>query len=122
MASKIGLFTGESMDGGFQILSRKECGNRGVFGPEKELLVATLDRAALDYYSVREDVRDAASEWLFSHSDENDLFSFSWVCDHLDLDVESVRTRVKQLNFPVSVSQTHRWLRRKVQSDFSKAA
>jgi hypothetical protein len=110
------------MEGGFQLFSRKEFGNRGVFGPEKELLVATLDRAALDYYSVRDEVRDAASEWLFGPSDENELFSFSWVCENLGLDIDSVRCRVKQLNFPVSVSQTHRWLRRKVQSEFSKAA
>jgi hypothetical protein len=84
--------------------------------PERELLIATLDRAVLDYYGTNRDVREEAEIWLFGDSDPSEAFSFSWVCDHLGLEPGGLQRRIGRLSIPRNVSQAHRWLRSKVQS------
>lgn len=69
-----------------------------VLQPEKRLLWAMLKRWLLDYTGICRRVaaaenpieaRFSAVEWCWS--DEDGPFSFLWVCDVLELDVEWVR-------------------------------
>lgn len=99
-----------------QAIATKETARTKPQGAEYELLVATLDRAVLDFYSSRDDLRADADEWMFLESDPDEAFSFEWVCDHLGLNPRRLRDRIKELNFPKRVAQTNRWLRKKVQS------
>lgn len=100
----------------YDILSTKEFRNPKPLVPERELLIATLDRAVLDYYSNNQELKDLAAEWLFDDTESSHIFSFNWICDHLGIEPWSVRRRIRHLNIPVQVSQAHRWLRSKVQS------
>jgi hypothetical protein len=96
--------------------SQKEFSTGKATHAEHELLVAILDRAVLDYYSKRDLLRLPAEEWLFTTAEVQSMFSFDWICEHLDLDPEAVRKRVAELELSSSFAQSHRWLRRKVQS------
>ena len=69
--------------------------HRRITTPERNLLVALLHRALLDYFGSRRSDKDDARDWLFEESDERDAFSFSWVCSHLDLDRKEILTRIK---------------------------
>ena len=64
--------------------------------PERNLLVALLHRALLDYFGSRRIDKDDARVWLFEESDEREAFSFSWVCAQLDLDRQEILTRIKR--------------------------
>ena len=85
-------------------------------GAEKELLIATLDRAVLDYHSSRKELRSDAEEWLYEGAEGAKAFSFEWVCENLGLNRNAVLKRIEELQFSKSVSQRHRWLRKKIQS------
>lgn len=100
----------------YDIVSTKEFLSSRPLLPERELLVATLDRAVLDYYGSNEEIREEAGEWLFGQLEATQIFSFNWICEHLGLEAKEVRSQIQQLTFPKSVSQAHRWLRNKVQS------
>lgn len=67
--------------------------------PERNLLVAVLERALLDY--VGNDVRESetAAEWLFEEGDNPSYeeFTFSWICQELDLDYRKIAARIKRL-------------------------
>lgn len=67
--------------------------------PERNLLVAMLHRALLDYFGSRQLDREDAEEWLFEESDERDAFSFEWVCAQLDLNPNDVLTRINKTKF-----------------------
>ena len=56
-----------------------------TFVPEKNLLIAILHRAILDYIGNQPLQASEAEEWLFSEAPENCQFSFHWVCLHLGL-------------------------------------
>ena len=66
-----------------------------VSTPERELLVAVLQRAILDYVGSGEVLSCEAGDWLFDDEDHN--FSFAWVCGHLGLEPAAVRSNVKRL-------------------------
>lgn len=103
----------------YDLVSTKEFRNNRPLVPERELLVATLDRAVLDYYGTNGEISTEAYDWIFSDEEpaqENEVFSFRWICDHLGVEPGEVRQRINNLSFPKSVSQAHRWLRSKVQS------
>lgn len=87
--------------------------------PERELLIAVLDRAVLDYCGREGELHERAREWIFGPQDEDNLFSFSSICHYLSIDISALRARIKTLSIPKGVSQAHRWLRKKVQSDKS---
>jgi len=84
--------------------------------PERELLIATLERAVLDYYGSDPLLRLEAEDWLFGDADSLEPFSFDWTCDHLRLNPFALRERIKHLHIPNDVAQAHRWIRTKVQS------
>ena len=90
---------------------------RGVtLKPEKELLLAVIDRAVLDYYGHSPTLQEEAQDWLFSDSDSAYEFSFTWICDYLQLDAFCVRQRITRLPLADSSAQSHRWLRIKALS------
>jgi hypothetical protein len=100
----------------YELVSNKEFHSAKPLIPERELLVATLDRAVLDYYGSNQEISEEAADWLFENTESERVFSFNWVCEHLGIEAEEVRNRVGRLTFPKNVSQAHRWLRSKVQS------
>lgn len=69
--------------------------------PERRLLLAILERAILDY--VGNDVREVeeAEEWLFGDpsgmSCSRTQFSFTWVCEQLDLDSRSIAEKIRAM-------------------------
>lgn len=67
--------------------------------PERMLLLAILERAILDF--VGNDVKEAecASEWLLSNEDfdNNEPFTFAWVCRELDLSPKMVSDTIKAM-------------------------
>ena len=66
--------------------------------PERRLLLAILERAILDF--VGNDLREVqgAAEWIFADdSDENDEFTFSWLCTELDLDQSQIAEYIRAM-------------------------
>jgi hypothetical protein len=76
--------------------------------PERNLLVAMIQRAIFDYMGNREFDRDSAAEWLFDDTENSDLFSFQWVCSQLDLEPQAITSRVKQMT-PRESMHCQRW-------------
>ena len=105
------------MRGWSEITSCSETPRSNGISPERELLIAVLDRAVLDYCGREGELHERAKEWIFGPQDEDNLFSFSSICHYLSIDINALRARIKTLNIPKGVSQAHRWLRRKVQSE-----
>jgi hypothetical protein len=63
--------------------------------PEHKLLMAILERAALDYAgtaSVMPHVRRSAEQFFRSQCEEP--WSFHWICQHLPCDADSYRERI----------------------------
>jgi hypothetical protein len=87
--------------------------------PERELLIAILDRAVLDFCGREGELHERARDWLFGETDPENLFSFEAICEHLGINTSALRKRVLEINIPKHVSQAHRWLRSKVQSENS---
>lgn len=67
--------------------------------PERNLLMAVLERAILDL--VGNDPREAeqANDWLFGDLDNPtyDEFSFPWVCQELDLDHRNIAALIRAM-------------------------
>lgn len=67
--------------------------------PERRLLLAILERAILDY--VGNDSREVleSGDWLFGEtpSAASAAFSFPWVCEQLDLDPQTISTRIHKM-------------------------
>jgi hypothetical protein len=106
----------------FDICNTKEFSYSKPVTPEIELLVATLDRAVLDYYGTNTNVGREAAEWIFSDELSDDaLFSFCGICDYLAIEPGKVRQCINNLDFPSNISQSHRWLRSKVQSKAARS-
>ena len=101
-------------------LTIKEFSKQNMFLPEQELLIAILDRAVLDYCAREGDLHIKAKTWLFEEGSLDDVFSFNSVCEHLNLNPEAIREKIKFLEIPKNVSQSHRWLRKKIQSSTKK--
>lgn len=60
--------------------------------PEIKLLIAILVHAIHDAYGksfCEKDARDAANRWF--NSDENNPFSFAWICEHLNINMNTIR-------------------------------
>lgn len=72
--------------------------------PERNLLMAVLERAILDFVGNDQKEIDDAEEWFFDGLeggtyDSNSLneFSFPWLCQQLDLDPVYVAETVKNM-------------------------
>lgn len=67
--------------------------------PERNLLMAILERAMLDYVGNDEKEAQAAKDWIFGDLEESrpTEFSFPWVCGQLDLDTLKIAQRIKRM-------------------------
>lgn len=65
--------------------------------PERRLLLAILERAILDYVGNEPKEIEEAERWLFSEIEEGNSsqFSFSWVCEQLDLDTFKIANKIR---------------------------
>lgn len=70
--------------------------------PERRLLLGLLERAILDFVGNDQLEIDEAASWIFANDDsaENsddfaDCFSFTWVCEQLDLDSADIREKIR---------------------------
>jgi hypothetical protein len=86
--------------------------------PERELLLAVLDRCVLDYHGTNLKLKAAANEWLFEEEpqDVRREFSFPWICEFLGLEKSRLRDCIRALDLSGKAPQGHRWLRKKVKS------
>ena len=82
--------------------------NRKLQTPERNLLVAMIQRAIFDYMGNREFDRESAAEWLFEDSGGSEVFSFDWVCAQLDLEPEVITSKVKGMT-PREGLHCQRW-------------
>jgi len=66
--------------------------------PERNLLMAVLERAIRDYVGNCRVESEAAREWLFDLSGTSqDVFSFPWVCHQLDLQPVKVLSKIVKM-------------------------
>ena len=67
--------------------------------PERRLILAILERAILDYVGNDEREAEDALAWIFDElpGDGRLEFSFSWICDELDLDRERIRGKIRSM-------------------------
>ena len=62
--------------------------------PELRLLAAVLQRAIHDFIGGEGDVRDGARSWLMEDEPTDAPLSFRFICEALDLDLESLRKAI----------------------------
>jgi len=77
--------------------------------PERNLLVAMLERALLDFFGNQELEKQEAEDWLFDNSSADDEFSFAWICDHLGLDQKLVLARLLVMRPTGQITAGHWW-------------
>ena len=65
--------------------------------PERNLLMATLERALLDYVGNNNKDKEEAKAWLFSKAGVSQIFSLEWICEQLDLDINMVKNTVRNM-------------------------
>jgi hypothetical protein len=58
------------------------------------LLAAVLQRAIHDFIGGEGDVRDGARSWLMDDEPTDAPLSFRFICEALDLDLESLRKAI----------------------------
>lgn len=62
--------------------------------PELRLLAAVLQRAIHDFIGGEGDVREGARSWLMEDEPTDAPLSFRFICEALDLDLDSLRTAI----------------------------
>ncbi|MEZ4753693.1 MAG: hypothetical protein R3A13_05205 [Bdellovibrionota bacterium] len=68
--------------------------------PERNLLMAIVERAILDLVGNDSAEEKRAEEWIFGDLDEHKplgQFSFPWICEQLDLDIEQTAEKIRQM-------------------------
>ncbi|NBW42181.1 hypothetical protein EBR25_14510 [bacterium] len=68
--------------------------------PERNLLMAVLERAILDFVGNDKKEASHAEEWLFGDEVQDKIhspFTFSWICQQLDLDEKFISQTVKSM-------------------------
>jgi len=74
--------------------------------PERNLLMAILERAILDYVGNDEKEVQAVEDWIFTdnaqeleseRSEATGEFSFPWICEQLDLNPPQVAELIKNM-------------------------
>lgn len=65
--------------------------------PERNLILAILERAILDYTGNDPEQAEDAELWLFGGEidPEPEEFTFPWVCNELDLDLKDVTQKIR---------------------------
>lgn len=62
--------------------------------PEKRLLAAVLQRAITDFLTGEGDLRESAEAWLLRDEPEDAPLTFQFICEALDLDIDSLRQAI----------------------------
>ena len=83
--------------------------------PEIGLLIATLERAVLDYHGNVSAHRSEAEDWIFTDAEDEKAYSFGWVCRNLGVDAAAFRARLGHKDLKQKLDTAHRWLRTRVQ-------
>ena len=67
--------------------------------PERNLLMAILERAILDYVGNDSREVEEAEEWLFGEirKPSYQAFTFPWICQELDLDYRKISGKIKAM-------------------------
>ncbi|RMD86394.1 MAG: hypothetical protein D6808_03430 [Candidatus Dadabacteria bacterium] len=67
--------------------------------PERNLLMAIIERALLDLTGNNYEEAEAAREWLFEEVENPHLepFTFQWICIQLDLDPKKALSKIVSL-------------------------
>ena len=66
--------------------------------PERNLMMAVLERSILDYVGNKASDIQSAKEWIFSEAHEpQEKFSFAWICSELDLDPKRIAEAIKAM-------------------------
>ena len=67
--------------------------------PERNLILAILERAILDYTGNDEEQAKDAEMWLFGNEidAEPEEFTFPWVCSELDLDIKQIADKIRNM-------------------------
>ncbi len=67
--------------------------------PERNLLMAVLERAILDYIGNDQKEAQDAGDWLFRDITEPTYyeFSFPWLCQELDLDYRKIARMIQRI-------------------------
>lgn len=67
--------------------------------PERRLLLAILERALLDYVGNDDREAEEAQDWIFGDfgPTPHPQFSFPWICEQLDLDMDRTLNKIKQM-------------------------
>lgn len=68
----------------------------GLSSPEKRLLFAICERAVRDLFSSVKEEHDTAIAWLQDITG-NAPFSFPWICEELDLELEQLASKIWSL-------------------------
>ena len=66
--------------------------------PERDLLIAVLERAIADYGCDDPELQAEAVEWFFCEEDDMAPFSFRWVSTNLNLQPTSLRKNIEILS------------------------
>ncbi|MCB0335879.1 MAG: hypothetical protein KDD62_06220 [Bdellovibrionales bacterium] len=74
--------------------SNSEIPGAGSYVPEKRLLAAVLQRAVTDYVTGDGDLKETARLWLFMDEPADAPLSFTFICEALDLDIDSLRKAI----------------------------
>ena len=67
--------------------------------PERRLLAAVLQRAITDFLTGDGDLRESAELWLMDDEPTDAPLSFRFICEALDLDLDSLRHAIKLQSF-----------------------
>ena len=78
------------------VVSTSDLKTNKIPAPERELLIAVLDRAVLDYCGREGELHEKARDWIFLESDYEDVFSFASICYHLGLDQSALRRQINK--------------------------
>ena len=67
--------------------------------PERNLLMAIMVRAILDVVGNDQREAEEAEDWLFggSAADEDEPYTFPWLCQQLDLDRFEIAAKIKAM-------------------------
>jgi hypothetical protein len=66
----------------------------GIYVPEKRLLAAVLHRAYADLLSGDGEIQQGALSWILEEDPSEDYLTFSFICEALDIDSESVKKKI----------------------------
>ena len=74
--------------------SNSDMPSHGPYVPEKRLLAAVLQRAITDFVGGEGELREGARSWLLENEPTDAPLTFKFICEALDLDIDSLRKAI----------------------------